>query len=202
MEPSLLVGDFVLVNRLSYGPSENVGQKLLPYRVPMRDDVVAFRYPIDIRETFVSRIVAGPGDRVHIINKQTFLNGHALNEPYVVHELDYIDSYRDNFPSEPNTPLYPPAMEMLEHHMQSGDVVVPPGNYFVMGDNRDQSLDSRYFGFLPRENIIGEPLLIYWSYDAPDELYALGTEPSQLFGSVKQMFSRTRWSRIFRRVFL
>ncbi len=139
---------------------------MLPYSDVHRGDIIVFRYPIDIKQTFVKRVMGVPGDHIHLQNKQVWLNGHALNEPYVVHKLDYIDSYRDNFPSEPNTPIFPPAQAMLEHNVQGGDVVVPPGHYFAMGDNRDQSLDSRYWGFVPRENIIGKPLIIYWSYDA------------------------------------
>jgi signal peptidase I len=122
---------------------------------------------VDITQTFVKRCMGVPGDRIRIVNKQVYLNGVKLDEPYKVHKTDYIDSYRDNFPSEPNANLYPGALEMLQHHVVNGEVVVPPGYYFAMGDNRDSSLDSRYWGFVPRENIIGKPLIIYWSYDAP-----------------------------------
>ena len=88
------------------------------------------------------------------------------------HKTEYIDSYRDNFPGEPNVHVAESAIDMLTNHVENGEVVVPPGYYFAMGDNRDSSLDSRYWGFVPRENIIGKPLIIYWSYDAPTEALA------------------------------
>jgi signal peptidase I len=145
-------------------------------------------------------VIGVAGDRIHLQNKQVYLNGHLLNEPYVVHKLDYLDSYRDNFPSaEPNTPIYPPAQQMLEHNVVSGDVVVPPGYYFAMGDNRDQSLDSRYWGFVPRANIIGKPLVIYWSYNATTEELS---NPTIGFGHLMDIlthfFTKTRWDREFR----
>jgi len=117
----------------------------------------------------------------------------------VVHKLDYIDSYRDNFPADPNTPLYPPAQVMLEHNVKNGEVVVPPGFYFAMGDNRDQSLDSRYWGFVPRENIIGKPLIIYWSYDATtEELSNRRSVPATCFDIATHFITKTRWSREMR----
>ena len=93
------------------------------------------------------------------------------DRPYVYHKTEYFDPYRDNFPSEPSGGVLDRGLEMLEHHVVNGEVVVPPDSYFAMGDNRDISLDSRYWGFVPRDNIIGKPLIVYWSYDAPtDEL--------------------------------
>ena len=131
-----------------------------------------FRYPIDIRQTFVKRVMGVPGDRIRLENRQVFLNGHPLDEPYVVHKLVHLVPTRDNFPARPSsTMIYPPAEKMLAENVRNGEVVVPPGYYFAMGDNRDQFFDSRYWGFVPRENIIGKPLVIYWSYDAStDEL--------------------------------
>src|SRR6185369_181533 len=128
--------------------------------------------------------------------KQVFLNGKALNEPYKVHKTDYRDSYRDDFPGEPNSNLYPGAIEMLRRNVKDGEVVVPDGFYFAMGDNRDQSLDSRYWGFVPRENIIGKPLIIYWSYDAPtDELANPSISVDHLVDLIKHFPTKTRWSR-------
>ena len=169
MEDTLLVGDHLLVDKLAFAPGGSVTTNLLPYSDVHRGDIIVFRYPIDIKQTFVKRVMGVAGDHIRLENKKVFLNGHLLNEPYVVHKLDYIDSYRDNFPADPNTPLYPPAQVMLEHNVKNGEVIVPPGYFFAMGDNRDQSLDSRYWGFVPRENIIGKPLIIYWSYDATTE---------------------------------
>jgi signal peptidase I len=199
MEDTLLVGDHLLVDKLAFAPGGAVTKYVLPYSDVHRGDIIVFRYPIDIKQTFVKRVMGVPGDRLHLSNKQVYLNGHLLNEPYVVHKLDYIDSYRDNFPTEPNTPIFPPAQAMLEHDVQNGDVVVPQGYYFAMGDNRDQSLDSRYWGFVPRENIIGKPLVIYWSYDASTEdLSNPGFTLTHLIDVAIHFPTKTRWSRTLR----
>jgi signal peptidase I len=201
MEDTLLVGDHLLVDKLAYAPGGAITKHALPYSDVHRGDIIVFRYPIDIKQTFVKRAMGIPGDRIHLQNKNVYLNGHLLNEPYVVHKLDYIDSYRDNFPADPNAPLYPPAQAMLEHNVQNGDVVVPPGSYFAMGDNRDQSLDSRYWGFVPRENIIGKPLVIYWSYDASTEdLSNPSVTIQHLIDVVIHFPTKTRWSRTLRMI--
>ena len=168
MEDTLLIGDHLLVDKLAFAPAGALTKHLLPYSEPQRGDIIVFRYPVDIKQTFVKRVMGVPGDDIHLENKHVWLNGHMLDEPYVVHKTDYIDSYRDNFPTDPNTPLLGGAPAMLQQ-VKNGDVVVPPNFFFAMGDNRDQSLDSRYWGFVPRENIIGKPLVIYWSYDATTE---------------------------------
>jgi len=199
MEDTLLVGDHLLVDKLAFAPSGSITASLLPYENIRRGDIIVFRYPIDIKQTFVKRVMGVAGDRIRLENKKVFLNGHLLNEPYVVHKLDYIDSYRDNFPADPNTPLYPPAQTMLERNVKNGEVIVPPGYFFAMGDNRDQSLDSRYWGFVPRENIIGKPLIIYWSYDAStEELSNPAVSISHLFDIVTHFVTKTRWSREMR----
>src|SRR5262245_30424859 len=172
MEDTLLIGDHLLVDKLAYAPSGLVSKFVLPYSEPKRGDIIVFRYPVDIKQTFVKRCIGVPGDRIRLDNKKLVLNGHLVNEPYVYHKSELIDSYRDNFPAEPNTYMADPAHDMLANHVVNGEVVVPPGYYFAMGDNRDSSLDSRYWGFVPRENIIGKPLIIYWSYDAPTSALA------------------------------
>ena len=196
MEDTLLVGDHLLVDKLAYAPAGPVSKHLLPYSEVKRGDIIVFRYPIDIRQTFVKRAIGVPGDHIRVEKKHVILNGKMLNEPYVVHKTEYIDSYRDNFPGDPNVPLYPPAQVMLEKDVQHGEVVVPPDHYFAMGDNRDSSLDSRYWGFVPRENIIGKPLIIYWSYDAPTEHLA---DPTIGIDHIKDLalhfFTKTRWRR-------
>jgi len=198
MEDSLLVGDHLLVDKLAYAPSGPVSRYLLPYTPIQRGDIVVFRYPVDARQTFVKRVIGVPGDRIRIVNKEVFLNGRRIDEPYKVHKTSYIDSYRDNFPSEPNTRIDRRAEQMLERHVEGGEVVVPPGSYFVLGDNRDSSLDSRYWGFVPRDNIIGKPLLVYWSYDAPTHRLA---RPGFQLGHWKDLavnfVSKTRWRRTF-----
>jgi signal peptidase I len=171
---------------------------LLPYTPIKRGDIIVFRYPVDIRQTFVKRVVGTPGDHIRIENKQVFLNGRKLDEPYKYHKTDYIDSYRDNFPGDPNVRLYEPAQQMLEHNVVNREVVVPPDHYFAMGDNRDSSLDSRYWGFVPRDNIIGKPLIIYWSYDAPTERLAdPGIPLEHVLDLVQNFFGKTRWKRTF-----
>jgi len=196
MEDTLLVGDHLLVDKLAYAPAGAVTKHVLPYEDVHRGDIIVFRYPINIKDTFVKRVMGVPGDHIKLVNKKVYLNGHLLNEPYVVHKTEYIDSYRDNFPGDPNVPLYPPAQRMLQENVQNGEVVVPEGHYFAMGDNRDSSLDSRYWGFVPRENIIGKPLIIYWSYDAPTEQLAspsIGLD--HIFDVATHFFTKTRWTR-------
>jgi signal peptidase I len=201
MENTLLVGDHLLVDKLSYAPSGTVSWHLLPYDALKRGDIIVFRYPVHISETFVKRVIGLPGDHIRLMDKQLILNGKLANEPYVYHNTDYIDSYRDNFPSEPNVNLVEPAIDMLQNHVQNGEVVVPEGLYFAMGDNRDSSLDSRYWGFVPRENIIGKPLIVYWSYDAPtEELTDQSIGVRHLLDVILHFPTKTRWDRTFRLV--
>jgi signal peptidase I len=200
MEDTLLIGDHLLVDKLAYSPPGPISKHILPYEDVHRGDIIVFRYPVDIRQTFVKRCMGVPGDHIKLVNKQVYLNGKKLDEHnYVVHKTDYLDSYRDNFPGEPNVHLYDPGQDMLEHHVQDGQVVVPPDSYFAMGDNRDFSLDSRYWGFVPRENIVGKPLIIYWSYDASTEDLANPTIGfHHLIDLLEHFFSKTRWNRTFR----
>jgi signal peptidase I len=199
MEDTLLVGDHLLVDKLAYAPSGPVSKHILPYCEIKRGDIIVFRYPVDIRQTFVKRCIGIPGDHIKLINKQLILNGKAVTEPYVYHKTDAIDSYRDNFPGEPNVHIAETAQDMLLNHVQHGEVVVPPDSYFAMGDNRDLSLDSRYWGFVPRGNIIGKPLIIYWSYDAPTEALS---DPSlswrHMLDLIEHFPTKTRWSRTLR----
>ena len=198
MEDTLLIGDHLLVDKLAYAPAGPVSKYVLPYRPVKRGDIIVFRFPVDIKQTFVKRCMGVPGDRIRIVNKQVYLNGVKLNEPYKVHKTDYFDSYRDNFPGEPNVSVESGAIDMLTHHVVNGEVVVPPNYYFAMGDNRDSSLDSRYWGFVPRENIVGKPLIVYWSYDAPtDQLTDSGISLTHVFDLVKNFFPKTRWKRTF-----
>jgi signal peptidase I len=199
MENTLLVGDHLLVDKLSYAPAGAGKWHLLPYDELKRGDIIVFRYPVDIKQTFVKRLIGLPGDHIRLAEKQLFLNGKAETEPYVYHSTDYIDSFRDNFPGAPNVSLAPAAMDMLRNHIENGEVVVPPNSYFAMGDNRDYSLDSRYWGFVPRENIIGKPLLIYWSYDATTaEISDQTIGLRHLFDMILHFPQKTRWDRSFR----
>lgn len=199
MEDTVLIGDHMFVDKLAYSPAGPISRFLLPYVEVRRGDIVVFKFPVNPRENYIKRIVGVPGDRIRVVNKQLHLNGKPVEEPYVVHKTPYVDSYRDNFPSEPNTRLAEAAYEMLAHHVVNGEVVVPPGAYFAMGDNRDNSLDSRYWGFVPRENIIGKPSIIFWSYDTSTERLA---DPNfisidHLIDLGLNFFTKTRWKRTF-----
>lgn len=199
MEDTLLIGDHLLVDKLAYAPAGPVSKYILPYQEIKRGDIIVFRYPMDVTQTYVKRVVGIPGDRIHVRNKQVFRNGEKLNEPYTYFKTEYIDSYRDNFPSDPNTRISEAAQEMLDKHQVNGEIVVPPGSYFAMGDNRDSSFDSRYWGFVPRENIIGKPLIIYWSYDAPTERLASSTiSLDHAIDLLQNFFTKTRWRRTFK----
>lgn len=198
MKETLLIGDHLLVDKLAYSPAGRFTKNVLPYEDVRRGDIIVFRYPVDIRQTFVKRVIGTPGDHIRLDKKRVFLNGKMVNEPYVVHKSDYIEPYRDNFPSEGNAP-YAQAVQMFENNVQNGEVVVPPNSYFAMGDNRDESLDSRYWGFVPRGNIIGKPLIIYWSYDAPTEALASpGFGIDHILDLVQHFFTKTRWNRTLR----
>lgn len=198
MEDTLLVGDHLLVDKLAYAPSGGaVSSHVLPYREPHRGDIIVFRYPGDITQTFVKRCIGVAGDHIRLLNKDLILNGKAVNEPYVVHKAEFFDPYRDDFPlSAIHAPSL--AMDMLLHHVQDGEVIVPPGFFFAMGDNRDSSSDSRYWGFVPRDNIIGKPLIIYWSYDAPtDDLTNTAISPKHILDLLEHFPTKTRWKRTF-----
>jgi signal peptidase I len=202
MEDTLLIGDHLLVDKLAYSTAGSVSKYLLPYENPHDGDIIVFRYPVDITQTFVKRVVGVPGDHIKIIDQQVYRNGKKLTEPYVVHKNPYPDSFRDNFPnSEPNLMLLDRARDMLANNVSGGEVIVPPESFFAMGDNRDNSLDSRYWGFVPRENIIGKPLIIYWSYNASTESLAsssVNNLASHFLDLAEHFFTKTRWDRTFR----
>jgi signal peptidase I len=202
MEDTLLIGDHLLVDKLAYAPAGSYSKYILPYENPRDGDIIVFRYPVDITQTFVKRVMGVPGDHIKIIDQQVYRNGQKLVEPYVVHKASYSDSFRDNFPnSEANFTLLDRGRDMLATNVVRGEVVVPPDSFFAMGDNRDNSLDSRYWGFVPRGNIIGKPLIIYWSYNASTESLASSNVDSLLRHFVdlgEHFFTKTRWNRTFR----
>ncbi|HZS54553.1 MAG TPA: signal peptidase I [Bryobacteraceae bacterium] len=201
MEDTLLIGDHLLVDKLAYSPTGTVSRYLLPYEQPKHGDIIVFHPPHDITQTYVKRVIGIPGDHIKMVNRIVYRNGVRLNEPYVVNKFPY-DPSRDNFPGEPS-PFAEGLQaqlqrDMLENHVVNGEVVVPPNSYFAMGDNRDNSLDSRYWGFVPRDYIIGKPLLIYWSYKASTEDLAgstVGSLISHMVDLGEHFFSRTRWDR-------
>jgi len=201
MEETLLVGDHLLVDKLAYAPHDPVTSNLLPYSDVKRGDIIVFRYPLDIRQNFVKRAMGVPGDHIHLENRRVFLNGHPLDEPYTAYTRP-PSTYADNFPRSPvEYGVFPRGEQMLRENVQNGELVVPPGYYFAMGDNRDNSSDSRFWGLVPRENIIGKPLIIYWSYDATtDDLVNPGIGVSHLLDMLIHFPTKTRWSRTFRLV--
>jgi signal peptidase I len=200
MENTLLVGDHVLVDKLVYAPASGPTKYLLPYRNVRRGDIIVFRYPMNIKEDYVKRAIGLPGDHIRLVNKQLILNGHAVSEPYVKHIYSNSLPYRDNFPNAPpEIGVMQPAIEMLEKNVVNGDLVVPPDSIFAMGDNRDDSADSRYWGFVPRENIEGTPLIIYWSFEAPTADLTNGNIGfDHIMDVITHFFTKTRWSRTFK----
>ena len=188
MENNILIGDHMLVDKVGFSNTgNNWTSYVLPSREVKRGDILAFRFPEDVRQTFVKRVIGLPGDRIHLQNKQVFRNGQPLDEPYAQHVTFYIDDDRDNFP----TAAAPAA---FAHHVQNGEVVVPPDMLFVMGDNRDNSLDSRYWGFVPRDYIVGKPLVIYWSYDGSTKDFETWNI-QHLEDVALHFFTKTRWRR-------
>lgn len=199
MESTVLVGDHMIVDKLAYAPPGEISKNILPYRDVRRGDIIVFRWPPDPRQNYVKRVMGIPGDHIRIESKQVILNGKKLVEPYTQHIFPAMEAYRDNFPSEPFGPVDPRGLEMLAKNVVNGELVVPPGHYFAMGDNRDNSLDSRYWGFVPRENIVGKPFVIFWSYDAPTEDLVDFTA-KHFIDLAQNFFTKTRWNRTLKLV--
>ncbi len=177
MEPTLRSGDCFIAETLTW----RLG------RTPRRGDLIVFRYPVDRKQIYVKRVIGIPGDRLHMIDKQLFLNGAAVPEPYTVHQAVLTHGSRENFPPNPGDYLPARGREMFAN-VREGEVLAPEGQYFVLGDNRDNSFDSRFWGFVPRADILGSPLLIYGSYDLKAEAP----------GKTSNGILNTRWSRLLR----
>jgi signal peptidase I len=210
MEKTLLIGDHVLVDRITFAPPTKWAP-FVHYREPRRGDVIVFLKPNP--ETpdlvLVKRLIGVPGDRIHLLHGVVYLNGVAQNEPYAAmpredgDDEDHYTPSRDDFPAQ-GVPYGATSVwtEEFPSHVVDGDLVVPPGKVFAMGDNREHSLDGRFWGFVPRENILGRPLFNYWSYettaDAMDEQQAsLGARVGSFFTTALHFFDRTRWKRTF-----
>lgn len=202
MERTLLVGDFLLVNKVVFAPAGRWGW-LLPYRQIQRDDVVVFHFPLDPSDHVVKRIVGIPGDRIRMRDGMVFVNGQQQSEPFAVYEQTYQDSFRDQFPSSLYTD---PGVDtrwwmQMRSSVRNRELPVPPGRYFALGDNRNHSRDSRYWGFIPRANIVGRPFLIYFSLHQPSPTDAPSL-PDDRLGHGKspldEVLDFARWSRICR----
>ena len=209
MENTLLIGDHLLVNKFAFAHRTGSLGGLLPYREIRRGDVVVFKYPPSEDQTepgehFVKRVIGVPGDRIRIFHRQVFVNGRPVDEPFVRHS--YTDQLRpgDDFPPASSEYLRGVTARWsaeMQDHLQGNELVVPPGKYFVMGDNREQSWDSRFWGFVPRDLISGRPLLIYWSFETPRDEYmhsSLGDRISQTADLIVHFLTKTRWRRTFR----
>ncbi|HUQ49539.1 MAG TPA: signal peptidase I [Terriglobales bacterium] len=204
MKDTLLVGDHLFVDRTTAAPSTSWIGPLVPYREVKRNDIVVFISPIQPGLHVVKRIIGIPGDRIRLVNREVFRNGEKMTEPYVRHSRPY-DPFRDEFPSEPPVldSVTPEWHVTLGTHVHNGELIVPEGSYFAMGDNRDVSYDSRYWGFIPRSHIIGRPMFIYWSFNTPEADYqqtGMIARVGNLLKTALHFFDETRWSRTLRLV--
>src|SRR5262245_23048595 len=192
MENNLLIGDHLLVNKFVYGPAATPAERtLLPIGTIHRGDVLVFKYPEQPDRDFIKRVIGLPGETLEVREKKVYINGNALDEPYA-HFLTPA--------SEASAFHEVTSFDVRERY---GPVTIPADHFFMMGDNRDNSQDSRYWGFLPRENIKGKALLIYWSYQAERDEY----QEQGLPGAVKNLasvfthfFTRTRWDRMLHQI--
>jgi signal peptidase I len=206
MESTLLVGDFLLVNKQTSSPDADGSAGLLPSAAIHRGDIVVFHDPVDATLHLVKRVIGLPGDHLRLHSGRVFINGHPLSEPYAVYRPSPPDNFRDNFPR------FQSADPEIDSHwwirmrslIDNGELIIPTGNYFVMGDNRNDSEDSRYWGFVPREAIVGKPLLIYFSLqqhdtDDPGTLTqnALADQRRQHSSKIDSLVDFARWGRTF-----
>jgi signal peptidase I len=205
MEKTLLIGDHVFVNRIQFAPKSPWVGPILPYRQIKRGDIFVFLSPVEPGLYVVKRVMGIPGDHIHLRDGVVYRNGEKLDEPYVIHNPnDSYNPYRDNFPAVPPSEfngVNPDWALTMPQHIQGEDIVVPENSYFGMGDNRDVSLDSRYWGFVPKENVIGRPMFIYWSFETPPnqwEQREIGQRLGFLAHVVIHFFDETRWSRTLR----
>jgi signal peptidase I len=192
MEENLLIGDHLLVNKFVFGPSASaVERAVLPMASLKRGEVVVFKYPEEPDRDFIKRVIGLPGETVELREKKVYINGTPLNEPYV------------HFLAPPRGGTEFNEVTSYDVRERYGPVTVPPNQYFVMGDNRDNSQDSRYWGFLPRELVKGKALVIYWSYEAGREDYqeeGAGATARGFISVFAHFFTRTRWDRMFHQI--
>ena len=190
MENNLLIGDHLLVNKFVFGPTPlAIGRKVLPVRPIRRGDIVVFKYPDEPDRDFIKRVIGLPGETIELKNKKVHVNGTPLDEPYVHFLTPPSNDYQE--------------VTSFDLRERFGPVTVPADRYFVMGDNRDNSQDSRYWGFLPRELVKGKALVIYWSYESDrdeNEDTSAGATVRNIPPVFTHFFTRTRWSRMFHQI--
>jgi len=209
MEKTLLVGDHLLVDRITLAPPAK-WMPLTHYREPRRGDIVVFIKPVPDLDAqgqpqylfLVKRLIGVPGDHIHLRDGIVIINGVAQAQPHAQKTTpENFTEFLDNFPSVPPNPQMGATESWsvdFPSHVVDGDLVVPPGKYFMMGDNRHNSLDSRYWGFVSRENIVGRPLVNYWSFKTPEDVYeqsGLGSRLAWMGHVALHFFTDTRWSR-------
>jgi signal peptidase I len=207
MASTLLVGDHVLVERETLAPAAKWAA-FLPYRDVRRGDIIVFYKPTEERDGehlfLVKRVIGVPGDHIHLSSGVVYLNGVAQDEPQAAKPtFENHDPYINDFPSV--NPSMEPGVTRewslsLRSHIDGSDLVVPSGKYFVMGDNRTNSRDSRFWGFVPRQNILGRPLFVYWSIATPEsgsEEVPLSEQAGSTIHEFVHFFDETRWNRTF-----
>ncbi|HYL61634.1 MAG TPA: signal peptidase I, partial [Candidatus Methylomirabilis sp.] len=209
MESTLLIGDHLLVNKFIVGGQGAWYEKFLPYRSLERGDIIVFKYPYKDHQHFVKRVIGLPGDHLKLVDQRVYINGKLLNEPYVVHDPSaHYDPLNYNFPPAERE-IFASQMQLewahrITNYVAGDEIVVPPAKYFAMGDNRDNSEDSRFWGFVDRDAIMGRPFLIYWSVQATSGDYSNETSfLTRLWGVIDTLMhlpSRTRWSRMLHTV--
>jgi signal peptidase I len=210
MASTILVGDHVVADRASLAPPARWAP-FMPYRDLRRGEPVVFYKPAleanGEQLTLVKRVIGIPGDRIHLRDGTVYLNGVAQTEPQAAKiDASNFDGYRDDFPSVSGLGVPGVTAEWavdLPTHIRNGDLVVPAGYYFVMGDNRPNSLDGRYWGFVPRANLIGRPLFVYWSFETPDgQMYktSAAEQASYTFHELLHFFDQTRWRLTLHRI--
>jgi signal peptidase I len=202
MEDTLLIGDHVFVDRVLEAPRTR-WFPVIPYRNVKDGDIVVFLSPAEPGLYLVKRLIGVPGDRIRLRNGVVYRNGQRLDESSYVKRNDTYSAYRDEFPSvaAEGASVTSDWEQAMPAHVVDGELVVPPGSYFAMGDNRDVSYDSRYWGFIPRENLIGRPMFIYWSFETPANQYLRNGMDERLAfvgRMVIHFFDMTRWRRMFK----
>jgi signal peptidase I len=207
MASTLLVGDHVLVDRVSLSQIEGLAPFVRHRDVYRGEVIVFFKPPVETNGEhifLVKRLIGVPGDRIHLRRGIVYLNGVAQDEPQAAKPtFANYNAYRDDFPSVPPPENWDVTAEWsvdLPNHIEGEDLVVPPENYFVMGDNRTNSRDGRFWGFVPRANIVGRPLFVYWSFPMPEdeiEKTALSEKASFTVHEIVHFFDESRWRRTF-----